>query len=233
MKLIGVTGKGGAGKTTFVNLFETKENIGVIHIDDIVNEFKDQKFSIFMNKNNKGQKAKIKPGIKMFLFKNKFLYDMLMKFRAFLIEKEVDRRIQEFENQGKEYVLLDDIYLNYNRRYNELSKVYYIRRPYTKKITALQARDELDKRDLVAGDIIHKKRNYKIDMKDRRIQVINNNYDSLEEYQRFVETLYEERYSPEKTLDDWIRVDTKPNIRPSQMASRLNRVQNKKFKEEI
>ena len=72
MKLIGVTGKGGAGKTTFANLFETKENIGVIHIDDIVNEFKDQKFSIFMNKNNKGQKAKIKPGIKMFLFKNKF-----------------------------------------------------------------------------------------------------------------------------------------------------------------
>ena len=31
MKLVGVMGNGGSGKTTFTNYLENKENVGVIH----------------------------------------------------------------------------------------------------------------------------------------------------------------------------------------------------------
>ena len=38
MKLIGVTGKAGSGKTTFSNMLAEKDNIGVIHVDDILKQ---------------------------------------------------------------------------------------------------------------------------------------------------------------------------------------------------
>ena len=40
MIYIGVTGKSGAGKSTFSDFWSTKSNVGVIHFDDIVDEVK-------------------------------------------------------------------------------------------------------------------------------------------------------------------------------------------------
>ena len=39
MKIIGVMGNGGSGKTTFTTYFEQKTNVGVIHVDDILGDF--------------------------------------------------------------------------------------------------------------------------------------------------------------------------------------------------
>ena len=40
LKLIGVTGKSGAGKTTFANILAQKNGIGVIHIDEVLRKVK-------------------------------------------------------------------------------------------------------------------------------------------------------------------------------------------------
>ena len=40
MKLIGITGKAGAGKTTISNIMAQNYNVGVIHVDDVLKEVK-------------------------------------------------------------------------------------------------------------------------------------------------------------------------------------------------
>ena len=46
MKLIGVMGNGGSGKTTFTEHLDKRENVGVIHVDDLVGEIK-RKWSVW------------------------------------------------------------------------------------------------------------------------------------------------------------------------------------------
>ena len=48
MKLIGVMGNGGSGKTTFTNYLDNKDNVGVIHVDDLVGEVKKKYFGAFL-----------------------------------------------------------------------------------------------------------------------------------------------------------------------------------------
>ena len=48
MKLIGITGKPGAGKTTFSDIYASKDNVGVIHVDDLVAKVKKRYFSMFL-----------------------------------------------------------------------------------------------------------------------------------------------------------------------------------------
>ncbi len=50
MIYIGVTGKSGAGKTTFSNFWSTKSNVGVIHFDDLVDDVKKKYFKLFIVK---------------------------------------------------------------------------------------------------------------------------------------------------------------------------------------
>ena len=44
MRIIGVTGMSGAGKTTFSNLLGERKNVGVIHLDELVDGIKADKF---------------------------------------------------------------------------------------------------------------------------------------------------------------------------------------------
>ena len=59
MKLIGVTGKSGAGKTTFSDyLKENSKDIEVIHIDDLLRDIKLKYFKFLMEKRKNGEKNK-------------------------------------------------------------------------------------------------------------------------------------------------------------------------------
>ena len=60
MKLIGVTGKSGAGKTTFSNyLKENSKDIEVIHIDDLLRDIKLKYFKFLMKEDKNGEKTKV------------------------------------------------------------------------------------------------------------------------------------------------------------------------------
>lgn len=231
MKLIGVTGKAGAGKTTFTNYFEKKSNIGAIHVDEIMNDIKKKRLSFFMKKDKHGEKTEIKSGLKFFIYKNKVLYTMLMKIRAFIVEKEIDRRINEFRAQGKDFVLVDDVYLSYLNNYQDFDKVYYIQRPYFTRLEAIRKRDEVDKKTLVASEIAFKKKNYKVNLVDPRIEVVENNYPTMEEYEKFLEGLYDERYKS-YNFDDWIKVPKrKRETRINEVSQKLRKTKGKCDKE--
>lgn len=64
MIYIGVTGKPGAGKTTFSNFWAEKSNVGVIHVDERVNEIKLKYLGPFMTNDKNNEKIKVKPGLK-------------------------------------------------------------------------------------------------------------------------------------------------------------------------
>ena len=62
MNLVGVTGKSGAGKTTFSNyLKENSKDIEVIHIDDLLRDIKLKYFKFLMKEDKNGKKRKLIP----------------------------------------------------------------------------------------------------------------------------------------------------------------------------
>ena len=76
MKLIGVMGIGGSGKTTFTEQLDKRENVGVIHVDNLVGEMKRKYFKIFLQsqENNTTESTKnnpkLKSGFKKLFYKN-------------------------------------------------------------------------------------------------------------------------------------------------------------------
>lgn len=175
MKLIGVTGKSGAGKTTFSNMLAEKSNIGVIHIDEILTEIKLKYFKLFMKNNNKGEKIKVDSKLKIFIYKNKLLFNTFMKIRARLIKKPLEERIKSLQASGKEYALIDDVFIKHLNVYKDLSKIFIIERPYAVRKEALKERDDLTKEEIVANDIAHYKGNYKEIVLKNNIEKIENN----------------------------------------------------------
>ena len=87
MKLIGVMGNSGSGKTTFTEYLETKQSVGVIHVDSITSDIKKRYFRIFLqgkDKNNTEStknNPKVKLGAKAVFYKSKFTFNLLMNIR--------------------------------------------------------------------------------------------------------------------------------------------------------
>lgn len=175
MKLIGITGKAGSGKTTFSNILAQKDNIGVIHTDDILKKIKLKYFKMIMQEDKRGEKTKINSKLKTILYKNKIIFNLFMKFRAKLIEKYMNEEIQRLEDSGKQIILIDDIFLQYQKCYKKISQIILIERPFIERRNALKERDKLSKEEVVAYDIAHLTGNYKeMTHKKNTIKIINN-----------------------------------------------------------
>ena len=160
MKLIGITGKAGAGKTTFSDyLAQNSKDIGIIHVDDLIKELKLKYFKFLMKKDNKGEKVKVDSRLKKFLYKNKIIFSAFMKFRAKLISPSLKRRIKELSD--KRIILIDDIFIKYHKLYKDLDKIYVLERAYSNRREALIQRDGISKEEIMAYDLAHYRGNYK------------------------------------------------------------------------
>lgn len=192
MKLIGVTGKSGAGKTTFSDMLGEKDSIEVIHVDDILREFKLKYFKPLLNQDKNGEKTKINSNLKTIIYGNKLIFELFMRFRAKLVEKAIDEEIQRLIQEGNETIIIDDIFIKYMKRYKDFSKVYIVRRPFTERKEAIKQRDGLNKEELVAVDVAHHKENYKEIYKATNVETINNN-GTKEELSNIANKIYEQQ----------------------------------------
>ena len=175
MQLVGITGKAGAGKTTFSNILANENNIGVIHIDDIMKQIKLKYFSMFMDKDKDGKRTKVNSKLKRILYRNKIIFNLLMNLRAELIKEPLLVEIKRLEAEGKEIILIDDIFIRYQKIYNRLSMIFIINRPYVQRKEAIIKRDALTLEEAVATDYADFKGNYKeISQKRKAIKIINN-----------------------------------------------------------
>lgn len=174
MRLIGITGKSGSGKTTFSDILAKNENIGVIHVDELLKEIKLKYFKNIMNKDKNGERTKVNSRLKTILYKNKILFNIFMRIRAKLIDKKVSQEIDKMQEQGKRVVLIDDTFLQHLKCYKNISLIFLMERPYVSRISSLMERDQMTKQELVAYDIAHTSGNYKQKFKNKNVIKIDN-----------------------------------------------------------
>ena len=189
MKLIGVMGNGGSGKTTFTNYLDSKKTVGVIHVDDLVGEAKKKYFKAFLQpkENNTTETTKsnpkLKTEVKAFFYKNKFAFKFLMAVRSKLVEKELNEKIAELKISGKRVIIIDDWALpTHKKLVPKLNQIYFLKRGISTRRDALRKNIEAPK--------------------GAKVSVIYNNgtFEDLfqkaeEEYEKIGELTFDERYS--------------------------------------
>lgn len=197
MKLIGVTGKPGAGKTTFSEIYASKDNVGVIHVDDLVAKAKKKYFTMFLQpqENNTTEHTKENPklhvGAKRFFFKNKIGFSFLMFVRGKLVEKGLEEQINKLRLEGKRIILIDDCFLKVNKKvFNKLDKIYLLERDFISRRQGVKIREDATEEELRLKDLPYAIGAYKECTGDK-IKIIKNP-NSLEELKKIVDEEYEQ-----------------------------------------
>lgn len=160
MKLIGVTGNSGAGKSTFSSMLGEHEDVGVIYVDNIVGNLKKKYFGLVLQpkENNTTEQTKaspkIKTGVKKFFYSNRVIFGIFKRFRSMLVQKGINEQISEYRKQGKKMVVIDDWLLTTHKKlYPQLDKVYVLSRKYTDRRKGLTLRDSATREELNVADI--------------------------------------------------------------------------------
>lgn len=192
MKLIGITGKSGAGKTTFSNLLGKHHDVGVIHVDDLMDEFKEKNLSSMMDNDGEGKPTVTKKTLRKILYSNKYIFLSYIKVKSYILDKKIERRIKEYEEEGKNIVVIESVHLKYFKIFKKLDKKIIISRPYTKRLESVLERDKdknIDKETFVMWDIPYKKNYYKEKEEDYDYKIYD---ETLEEIEKKQESIYNE-----------------------------------------
>ena len=235
MKLIGITGKPGAGKTTFSDIYASKDNVGVIHVDDLVAKVKKRYFSMFLQpkENNTTEHTKENPkvnvGAKRFFFKNKIGFNILMFVRGKMVEKDLEEQINRLRLEGKKIVLIDDCFLKVNKKvFNKLDKIYVLERDFTSRRQGVRIREDATEEELRLKDLPYAIGAYKECTGDNIKKIKNPN--SLEGFKRIIDEEYEQE--GELSFNERYYVGDKVNLQKRIVSSLENLKSLRKNKEE-
>lgn len=77
MKLIGITGKCGAGKTTLSNIIGENQDVGVIHVDQLLKKIEKEKLQSLMESNKDGEQLGVKNNVRRIIYGNKYIFLIL------------------------------------------------------------------------------------------------------------------------------------------------------------
>lgn len=229
MKIIGITGKSGTGKTTLSDCFGERPNVGVIHLDDVLNDIKETKYGNYIKERNKNNTPIILTNRLRFLIaNNRLLFKISMFVKKIIIKKKVDEQIKEFKIKGKDAIVIDGTHLKYMTNYRMYDKVIYVRRPYEARERDLLERDGLSKIEMAERDLPYKKKFSTENWKN--FDYIVDNIDGKEELRAISQSLYNEIVGI-KTFDDKYSVTRDKLIPVGKNLSRGYRKAREKSKE--
>lgn len=209
MKIIGITGMSGAGKSTFTEMLGENEKVGIIKIDDLVGEVKKKYFKAFLQpkENNTTENTRENPKLnnsaKRFFYQNRFMFGFLMKLRSFLIKPGFEKKINQYKKEGKELVVVDDWVIDSHKWLKpKISKTYIIRRKFIERRTGLKIRSALTTDELKVWDLPYSKRFVKTPEGAETVL----NIGSLEELRtkakevcrQYIEPSFDEKYGVEE-----------------------------------
>lgn len=210
MKIIGIMGNGGSGKTSFSDALASKESVGIIHVDDLVGNVKRKYFKFFLQpkKNNTTESTeknpKLKSGAKQFFYKNKIAFNFLMKLRSMLVTPQINEKLSEFKKEGKELVVIDDWVLSTHKKLmNKINHVYILDRNFFARRKGMKQRDDLSIEELKISDLPYALEFVKLPIGENVTHINNNG--SLNDLQekafielsKYVTPTFDERYKIE------------------------------------
>lgn len=218
MKLIGVMGNSGSGKTTFTEYLGTKSTVGVIHVDKLTGEVKKKYFWAFLQGKDKNttentkSNPKLRPGAKAIFYKNKIMFNLLMTLRNRLIGKELKNKINEFKKQGKSLVVIDDWAITTQKELMpELSHIYYMHRDFGMRRKALKTRDNISEMEAKLYDLPYALKFVRPPKRDSGKVTYISNKGTIEELYSKAEEVYKER--GKLTFDERYSLRGKVNFR--------------------
>lgn len=192
MKLIGITGKAGAGKTTLSDMLGKNEDVGVIHVDDLFEKVKKEKLSGMMEHNSKGKPVAIKKNIRKVLYGNKYIFMIFIRIKAIILSEKINNKLKEFERAGKSVAVIESTHLKYYPIFKKMHKKVFIKRPYIERRESVLIRDKgknMDKEIFVLWDIPYKRSYYKENMDNYEYKVNN---DSMKKLEKVAERIYKD-----------------------------------------
>ena len=141
-------------------------------------------------------------------YQNKFAFKFLMAVRSKLIEKQLNKRIEEFKSGEKGVIVIDDWALSTHKKlFPKFNHVYTVERPYLSRRKGIQERDALTTKEAKVNDLPYALgflkpavgQNTSIIKNDGSIKELQNKADL--EYERLGELTFDEKYNARDKVD--------------------------------
>ena len=204
MRIIGVTGKSGSGKTTFSKMLGERKNVGVINVDRIMVDIKEDNFKDQVKSRNKyDEPVLLSTNLRIFLNKHKIPFKMFMAVKKRMMRKRIERKIAEFKRDGKDAVIIDGVYLTDMVDRKLFDSLVYVKRPYKTRLDALMERDDITKLEIYERDLPYR-RNFASNRMRDFDYIVENKY-GLDELRQAGQKIYDEVVGI-KTFDERYRV---------------------------
>ena len=215
MIVIGVTGKSGAGKTTFTDYLGERKNVGVIHLDDMVNRVKEASFQKQIRKRNNNNDPVLLPSnLHAVINNNRFIFRTFCRIKKHFLKDRIADEIKRFKAEGKDAVVIESCYLTDFVDRKIFNKIICVKRPFKKRVQAVMEREQESesKIDMVTRDMPYKRRISSVKESDFDYVILNTN--GKDELKNASEKIYDEVVGIQ-TFDEWIKVDKgiKPRVK--------------------
>lgn len=215
MIVIGVTGKSGAGKTTFTDYLGERKNVGVIHLDDMVNRVKEASFQKQIRKRNNNNDPVLLPSnLHAVINNNRFVFKAFCRIKKHFLKDRIADEIKRFKAEGKDAVVIESCYLTDLVDRKLFNKIICVKRPFKKRVQAVMEREQESesKIDMVTRDMPYKRRISSVKESDFDYVILNTN--GKDELKNASEKIYDEVIGIQ-TFDEWIKVDKsiKPRVK--------------------
>ena len=206
MKIIGITGKIGAGKTTLANMLSKENDINIIHMDYLLDELKSKK--IFgkithtvpqVDDETKNTKI-INNNVLNFIYNGKIIQSIYLKLKKKLINNILNNKIKEYEKNNTDTIIIEGVDLTELDIIKRLHMLILVETPYKTRIERAAIRNKTDKYEMVKRDALLQ-RNIKgrINRKFDYIVPNKGNIEDLKYSSKLISArLKEDSISPEK-----------------------------------
>lgn len=214
MKIIGITGKAGSGKTILANMIAKEKSIDIIHMDYILDGIKESKALSKMTQNAEQVEDKenthkmVKSNLSDFIYSNGLILEIYLKFRNIIINRILNKKIKEYEEKNIENLIVEGLDLINLDIMKKLDIFVLMKTPYNTRIERALKRDGVVDRKIIVNRDRKSQKNIRGKIK-RKIDFTLENTGSIEELEKDAELILKFLKEKEMTPEEKFRKKNK------------------------